>query len=55
MKRTFFDKVVVVIMLLLIALFIGLASYTTYATQRVLIEEKQNNLVNEATMLSQQV
>lgn len=54
MKRTFFDKVVVVIMLLLIALFIGLASYTTYATQNVLIKEKQSNLINEATMLSKQ-
>lgn len=41
-------------MILLIALFIGLAGYTTYATQRALVAEKQNNLINEATLLSEQ-
>lgn len=54
LKRTFFDKIIIVIMLLLISTFIGLASYTTYATQRVLVEEKQNNLINEANLLSEQ-
>lgn len=54
MKRTFFDKVIVVIMLLLVVLFIILASYTTYATQHALVEEKQNNLINEASLLSEQ-
>lgn len=54
MKRTFFDKIIIVIMVLLIFLFIGLAGYTTYATQRALVEEKQNNLINEATLLSEQ-
>ena len=54
MKRTFFDKIIVVIIALLIGLFIILASYTTYATQGALVAEKQNNLVNEATYLSEQ-
>lgn len=54
MRRTFFDKVIIVIMILLIGLFIGLASYTTYATQKVLVEEKQSNLINEANLLSEQ-
>lgn len=54
MKRTFFDKVILVIMVLLVILFIGLASYMTYATQKVLVEEKQENLINEATLLSEQ-
>ena len=54
MKRTFFDKIIIVIMILLIFLFIGLAGYTTYATQRALVEEKQNNLINEANLLSEQ-
>lgn len=54
MKRTFFDKIIVVIIVLLIGLFILLASYTTYATQRALVEEKQNNLINEANYLSKQ-
>lgn len=54
MKRTFFDKIIIVIMVLLIFLFIGLAGYTTYATQRALVEEKQNNLINEANLLSEQ-
>lgn len=54
MKRTFFDRVVVVIIMLLVILFIALASYTTYATQKVLVEEKQNTLINEASMLSSQ-
>lgn len=38
----------------MIGVFIALASYTTYSTQRVLVEEKQNNLINEATLLSEQ-
>lgn len=54
MKHTFFDKIIIVIMALLIMLFIGLASYTTYATQRALVKEKQNNLINEANLLSEQ-
>lgn len=54
MKRTFFDKVILVIIVLLIGVFIALASYTTYATQKVLVGEKQNNLINEATLLSEQ-
>lgn len=54
MKRTFFDKIIIVIMLLLICLFVILAGYTTYSTQKVLVQEKQNNLINEATLLSEQ-
>ncbi len=54
MKRTFFDKVILVIIVLLIGVFIALASYTTYATQKVLVGEKQSNLINEATLLSEQ-
>ena len=54
MKRTFFDKVIIIIMLLLVGLFIVLASYTTYATQKALVTEKQNNLLNEANLLSEQ-
>ena len=54
MKRTFFDKVVVIIMLLLIGVFIALGSYTTYATQKALVTEKQDNLINEANLLSEQ-
>ncbi len=54
MKRTFFDKVIVMIVLLLIGVFIALGSYTTYATQKALVSEKQNNLVNEANLLSEQ-
>lgn len=54
MKRTFFDKVILAIIVLLIGVFLGLASYTTYATQRVLVGEKQSNLINEATLLSEQ-
>ena len=38
----------------MVVVFIGLASYTTYATQKVLLEEKKNTLVNEATLLSEQ-
>lgn len=54
MKRTFFDKVVVIIILLLIGVFIALGSYTTYATQKALVTEKQDNLINEANLLSEQ-
>lgn len=54
MKRTFFDKVILVILAVMVLLFIGLACYTTYATQKVLIKEKQDNLINEAGLLSEQ-
>lgn len=54
MRRTFFDKIILVIIAVLIALFIALASYTTYSTLKVLVAEKQNSLTNEATLLSEQ-
>mgnify|MGYP004462358153 CR=1 FL=1 len=54
MRRTFFDKVIVIIVLLLIGVFIALGSYTTYATQKALVAEKQDNLINEANLLSEQ-
>ncbi len=54
MKRTFMDNMILIIMVLLIVVCIGLASYTTYGTQRALIQEKQNNLMNDATLLSEQ-
>lgn len=54
MKRTFFDKIVMVILMVIVGLFIVLACYTTYATQKVLITEKQNSLLNEAVFLSEQ-
>lgn len=54
MKRTFFDRIIVGILILLVLVFAGLASYTTYATQQVLVNEQQENLINEATLLSEQ-
>lgn len=54
LKRTFFDKVIIGILILLIAVFLGLASYTTSSTQRLLVKEKQTNLINEAKLLLSQ-
>lgn len=54
MKRTFFDKIIIGILILMAAVFLGLAWYMTGATQRVLAEEKQSNLINEAKLLSEQ-
>ena len=54
MKRTFLDKIIVVIIALLMGLFVLLVGYTTYATQQALVEEKQNNLINEAHLLAEQ-
>jgi len=54
LKRTFFDKIIVGILVLLVVAFLGLASYMTYATQKVLVSEKQDSLINEATLLSEQ-
>lgn len=54
MRRTFFDKVIIIIVLLMIIVMIVLASYTTYATQKTLISEKQTGLTNEALLLSGQ-
>ena len=52
MKRTFFDNIIVGILILLVAAFLGLATYMSYATQKVLVSEKQDSLVNEAMLLS---
>jgi signal transduction histidine kinase len=54
LKRTFFDKIIVGIMLLLAVAFFGVAGYMIYATQRVLVSEKQSSLINEANLLSNQ-
>lgn len=54
MKRNFFDKIIVGILILLVFVFTGLTTYTTYATQRVLVMEQQDNLINEATLISEQ-
>ena len=54
MKRTFLDKIIIAITVLLAGLFLLLVSYTTYATQKALVNEKQNNLINEANLLAEQ-
>lgn len=54
MKRTILDKIIIVIIVLLVVLFFLLVGYTTYATQRALVEEKQSNLINEANLLAEQ-
>lgn len=54
MRRTFFDKITLFIVALVIVIFIALAGYMTYATQNALIAEKQNTLTREAILLSNQ-
>lgn len=54
MKRTILDKIIIVIIVLLAGLFCLLVGYTTYATQKALVAEKQNNLINEANLLAKQ-
>lgn len=54
MKRTILDKIIIVIIVLLAGLFCLLVGYTTYATQKALVEEKQNSLINEANLLAEQ-
>lgn len=54
MKRTFFDKIILFIVVLVIVIFIALAGYMTYATEKALVEEKQNTLTREALLLSNQ-
>lgn len=54
MKRTFFDKVILAIVALVILVFFVLASYMTYATQKALVTEKQNSLVNQANLMVKQ-
>ncbi len=53
-KINFLDKLILGIVFLLIVVFLVVVSYTTYATKRTLLKEKQNNLANEAQLLSQQ-
>ena len=54
MKRTFFDKIILFIVVLIIVIFIALAGYMTHATQTALVAEKQNTLTREAVLLSNQ-
>jgi len=54
LKKTILDKIVIVIIMMFATIFILLASYTTYATQKALVQEKQNNLMNEAHLLAEQ-
>lgn len=54
MKRTVLDKIIIVILVLLAGIFFLLVGYTTYATTKALVEEKQNNLINEAHLLAEQ-
>lgn len=53
-KSNFLDKLIVGIVFLLIVVFLIVVSYTTYATKRTLVQEKQDILANEAQLLSQQ-
>ncbi len=48
------DKIIIAIIVLLAGVFLLLVSYTTYATQKALVEEKQNSLTNEAKLLAEQ-
>ncbi len=54
MKRTFLDKIVILIILILLGLFILLATFTTREIQQVLINERQENLLSEANLLVEQ-
>lgn len=54
MKRTFFDKIILFIVALVIVIFIALAGYMTHATRKTLLEEKQSTLTREAILLSNQ-
>lgn len=48
------DKIIIAIIVLLAGVFLLLVSYTTYATQKALVQEKQINLTNEARLLAEQ-
>lgn len=54
MKHTFFDKMILFTVAMVIVIFIALAGYMTYATQKTLVSEKKDTLVREATLLSDQ-
>ncbi|MGN0495391.1 MAG: ATP-binding protein [Lachnospiraceae bacterium] len=54
MKHTFFDKIILFIVALIIMIFIAVAGYMTYATQKTLVSEKQNTLRREALLLTNQ-
>lgn len=54
MKRTFFDRIIIGILIVLVIAFLVFATYMTRATQDVLVAEKQENLINEAMLLKEQ-
>lgn len=54
LKRTFFDKMIIGILLLIIVSFIFVASYMVKASREVLAHQKQDNITNEAKLLCTQ-
>lgn len=54
MKRTIFDRIFLGLLFIIIGLFAFLLLFTTYATTRTLISQKQNSLMNEANLITQQ-
>lgn len=54
MKRTLFDWILLVFLMLSLASFGVLFFYTTYSIRRMLIKEKKDTLYNEAILLSKQ-
>ncbi len=54
MKRTLFDWVMLGFLMLSLATFGVLFTYTTYSTKNMLIKEKKETLYNEAILLSKQ-
>lgn len=54
MKHTFFDKIILFTVLLVIAIFIALAGYMSYATQKIVVHQQQETLTREALLLSRQ-
>lgn len=52
MKHTFFDKMILFTILVVIVIFIALAGYMSYATEKTLIKQQQDTLYREASLLS---
>lgn len=54
MRRSIMDKIFIVFLALSIVLFVLIFVYTTFASKKALVEDKQNTLINESQLIAEQ-
>lgn len=55
MKRSIMDKIFIIFLGLSVVLFVLIFVYTTFASKKALVEDKQNTLIHESQLIAEQV